>query len=184
MFEKVGDFIIQNEHLTVRHLLEEDKGLLVKWLSDPEILQYYEGRDNPHDEGKVAQHFFEDDEDVVRCVIEYGGTPIGYLQFYEVDEEERKIYGYDDSTDLIYGMDQFIGEPAYWNKGIGTQLVRSVVAYLIRKNGANRIVMDPQIQNERAIRCYEKCGFEKVKLLPRHELHEGEFRDCWLIEYK
>ena len=43
---------------------------------------------------------------------------------------------------------------------------------------------DPQAWNERAIRCYEKCGFKKVKLLPKHELHEGEYRDCWQIEYK
>lgn len=184
MFEKVRDFIIQNGHLTVRYLSETDKGLLVKWLSDPEILQYYEGRDHPHDEGKVARHFFEDDEDVVRCVIEYDGSPIGYLQFYEVDEVEREIYGYDDFAETIYGMDQFIGESAYWNKGIGTELVRSVVAYLMAEKGAHRIVMDPQTQNTRAIRCYEKCGFEKVKLLPNHELHEGKYRDCWLIEYK
>ena len=80
-------------------------------------------------------------------------------------------------------MDQFIGESTYWNKGIGTQLVRAMVAYLIEEKGADRIVMDPQTWNERAIRCYEKCGFKKVKLLPENELHEGEYRDCWLIEH-
>lgn len=79
-------------------------------------------------------------------------------------------------------MDQFIGESGYWNQGIGTLLVRLVVAYLMREKGANRIVMDPQIKNERAIRCYEKCGLKKVKLLPKRELHEGEYRDCWLLE--
>ena len=72
---------------------------------------------------------------------------------------------------------------AYWNKGIGTKLVSSVVEYLIREKGADRIVMDPQTWNERAIHCYEKCGFEKVKLLPKRELHEGAYRDCWLMEY-
>ena len=80
-------------------------------------------------------------------------------------------------------MDQFIGESTYWNKGVGTQLVSAMVAYLIEEKGADRIVMDPQTWNERAIRCYEKCGFKKVKLLPENELHEGEYRDCWLIEY-
>ena len=183
MLEHASDFIIRNEHLYVRHLAKKDKVLLAKWLSNPEVLQYYEGRDNPFDERKVEQHFFDDVEDVTRCIIEFNGMPIGYLQFYEVDEEERKIYGYDSPTEIIYGMDQFIGEPSYWNKGIGTQLVHSVVMYLTSEKGAHRIVMDPQIQNERAIRCYEKCGFNKVKLLPSHELHEGEFRDCWLIEY-
>ena len=120
---------------------------------------------------------------LTRCIIEFDEVPIGYVQFYEVDEDERRTYGYGDSSEIIYGMDQFIGESTYWNKGVGTQLVSAMVAYLIEEKGADRIVMDPQTWNERAIRCYEKCGFKKVKLLPKNELHEGEYRDCWLIEY-
>ena len=46
-----------------------------------------------------------------------------------------------------------------------------------------RVIMDPQRTNSRAIRCYEKCGFKKVRILPKHEFHEGELRDCWLIEF-
>lgn len=176
--------IIKAEKLHVRILKEEDKILLAKWLSDPEILQYYEGRDNPFDVKKVEEKFFEEEDDATRCLIEFDGEPIGYIQFYEVGEEERLTYGYGDSVELIYGMDQFIGESAYWNKGIGSQLVRLMVRYLIEERGADCIVMDPQTWNERAIRCYEKCGFEKVKMLPANEWHEGEYRDCWLIEYR
>jgi len=61
----------------------------------------------------------------------------------------------------IYGMDQFIGEADYWNKGIGTLLVTSMVNYLIGSKKATRVVMDPQVRNTRALKCYEKCGFKK-----------------------
>jgi aminoglycoside 6'-N-acetyltransferase len=44
--------------------------------------------------------------------------------------------------------------------------------------------MDPRVSNERAIHCYEKCGFQKVKVLKEHELHEGVLEDCWMMEYK
>ncbi len=169
--------------LLVRELKCSDKYLLSKWLSDPEILQYYEGRDNLFDVEKVEQKFFEAEADTTRCIIEFEEVSIGYIQFYEVDEDERRTYGYGDSSEIIYGMDQFIGESIYWNHGVGTQLVRAMVAYLIEEKGADRIVMDPQTWNERAICCYEKCGFKKVKLLPENELHEGEYRDCWLIEH-
>ena len=47
---------------------------------------------------------------------------------------------------------------------------------------ASKVILDPHIGNVRAIRCYEKCGFRKVKLLSLHELHEGEYRDSWLME--
>jgi aminoglycoside 6'-N-acetyltransferase len=42
--------------------------------------------------------------------------------------------------------------------------------------------MDPQLRNKRALRCYEKCGFTPVKILPQHEQHEGIMEDCHLIE--
>ncbi|KAA0948534.1 acetyltransferase [Sporosarcina sp. ANT_H38] len=175
--------LFQTGEMLIRELEINDKHHLAKWLSDPEILQYYEGRDNPFDVEKVEEVFFGEESGSTRCIIEFDEVSIGYIQFYEVDEDERRTYGYGDSAEIIYGMDQFIGESTYWNKGIGTELVRAVVKHLIEEKDANRIVMDPQTWNERAIRCYEKCGFKKVKLLPKNELHEGEYRDSWLIEH-
>ena len=55
--------LFQKENLLVRELEWNDKYLLSKWLSDPEILQYYEGRDNPFDVEKVEQKFFEEEAD-------------------------------------------------------------------------------------------------------------------------
>ena len=175
--------LFQNEKLSVRPLEQKDDFLLVKWLSDPIVLEFYEGRDNVFDLHKVREKFYNDENGVVRCIVEFDKIPIGYIQYYQVDNDERKLYGYANVTDIIYGMDQFIGEVAYWNKGFGTLLVKSMVDFLVEQNQADRVVMDPQTWNERAIRCYEKCGFKKVKLLPKNELHEGEYRDCWLIEY-
>ena len=39
---------------------------------------------------------------------------------YPVDSEWKALYGYKESQN-VWGMDQFIGEPAYWGKGIGTK---------------------------------------------------------------
>ena len=89
-----------------------------------------------------------------------------------------------DIENHVFGTDQFIGEVEYWNKGIGQLLVSSMVDFLTKKMNANRVVMTPRIGNKRAIKCYEKCGFKKVKILPKYELHEGEYHDCWLMEYK
>ena len=55
---KEGQLITENEELRVRTLIDEDKFTLAKWLSDPEILEYYEGRDNPFDVEKVERTFF------------------------------------------------------------------------------------------------------------------------------
>ncbi|MDN4865323.1 GNAT family N-acetyltransferase [Priestia megaterium] len=174
--------IIGDEKLGIRELLESDKLFLVKWLNDPLILQYYEGRDSPHDTEMVNQNFYQQEDNVTCCIIEFEQKAIGYIQFYPLDSQEKKEYGYDDLDD-IYGTDQFIGEIDYWDKGIGTRLMKLMIDHLMYKKHSEKIVLDRQAWNQRAIACYEKCGFKKVKYLPKHEYHEGELRDCWLMEY-
>ena len=174
--------LFQNEKLVVRQLEEKDQFLLAKWLSDPKVLEFYEGRDNPFSLEKVQNKFFSSDGQTSMCMVEYEGKEIGYIQFYELDEETKKEYGV--YTENTYGTDLFIGETDYWNQGIGTLLISTMVTYLIEHKKASRIVMDPQTQNTRAITCYEKCGFKKLKLLPNQEFHEGKYQDCWLMEYQ
>jgi len=176
--------IYETDEIAVRQLEESDAGLLVNWLSNPDVLQYYEGRDRPHDMGMVKESFYAvEDDDEQRCIVEYDSKPIGYIQFYHLDEHSRVEYGYYSSDEVIVGMDQFIGEIEYWNRGIGQKLVTSMVNYLIKHERTDKVVMDPQAWNARALACYAKCGFRKVKLMKEHEQHEGKYRDCWLIEY-
>jgi aminoglycoside 6'-N-acetyltransferase len=174
--------IFEKGNLRVRRLTEKDAYLLVEWLSNPLVLQYYEGRDRPQDIEMVRASFYQDDDET-RCIVEYDSQAIGYIQFYALDAEGKSKYGYTDVKERMYGIDQFIGKTNYWNLGIGKLLVGSMVDYLIHFLDAGKIVMDPQTWNARAIACYEKCGFKKVKLLPKHEWHEGELRDSWLMEY-
>lgn len=185
MMEEKGAYdmiVMQGEEIGLRQLEAEDAPLLWKWLNDPDVLAYYEGRDRPQSREDIRESFYEEIGEATLCIIQYIGNDIGYLQFYPLEDEERELYGYEADDGVIYGMDQFIGETDYWNRGIGTKLIGEVVQYLFNRHGAGKIVMDPQAWNERAIKVYEKNGFVKKKLLPRHEWHEGEYRDCWLIE--
>ncbi|WP_308862204.1 GNAT family N-acetyltransferase [Paenibacillus radicis (ex Xue et al. 2023)] len=171
--------------LTVRRLTRFDASMLHKWLNDPEVLRYYGGRDRAHTPEMVQEHFYPEEDQLYRCILEYEGQPIGYIQFYLLEAEGLNYFGLDESEGTrIFGTDQFIGEPTYWNRGIGKQLMSSMLRYLEEEHQASRVVMDPQAWNERAIACYEKSGFRKVKLLPEQEWHEGEKRDCWLMEWR
>lgn len=174
--------LFQKGKLTVRRLEQKDQELLVKWLSDPVVLEFYKGRDNVFDLEKVQKVYYDGDDTIVRGIIEFDGTEIGYVQYYPLDSVAKESFGYDENS-IVYGTDQLIGEIDYWNKGIGKVLVKAVVEHVVKTEHADTVVMDPQEWNVRAIRCYEKCGFEKVKLLPEHELHEGEYKNCWLVEY-
>lgn len=85
-------------------LAEEDAALLAAWLSDPRVLEFYEGRDQPHDLDRVQKHFYAEDSGTVRNIVSYGNRPIGYIQYYEIDGEERELYGYAGSQENIFGM--------------------------------------------------------------------------------
>ncbi len=157
-----------------------DYALMARWLSDERVLRYYEGRDHPFSLEKVREKYGPrvlSEEGVTPCIMEYEGYPIGYLQFYQAD---RNAYAFD-GHGKVYALDLFIGEPAYWGRGLGCGFIRLLLGYLFEDKGADWVILDPHLDNLRAIRCYEKCGFRKLKLLKAHELHEGKQVDCWLM---
>jgi aminoglycoside 6'-N-acetyltransferase len=159
----------------------DDYETMARWLSDERVLEFVYGRDNPFDYEKVIAKWApraRGEDAVSPSIIELAGRPIGYIQYYPVHDPAE--YELEDATGT-YGIDLFIGEPERWNRGIGTRALSALVAYIFAELGATRIVIDPRIDNLRAIRSYEKCGFRKVKVLPAHELHEGARRDCWLM---
>lgn len=91
-------------------------------------------------------------------------------------------YDYPDDGKVVYAMDQFIGEPDYWNKGIGSEFLQMMVTYLKNNKGVAIVLLDPHQSNQRAVRAYEKAGFRILKSLSEHELFEGKKEDCWLME--
>lgn len=158
-----------------------DYRLMARWLTDDRVLELYEGRDRPHPYDRVVAKYGPRvrGEDPIRpCILVYQEREIGYLQYYPVASPEE--YGLDDATGT-YAIDLFIGEPEYWGRELGSRALSALVSYMLEELDATRIVIDPRMDNHRAIRSYEKCGFRKVKLLAGHELHEGSRRDCWLM---
>lgn len=181
--------------VVVRRMRDEeaDYRLLARWLSDPRVLEYYEGRDNPHDLEKVRQKYSPRVlalEGIVPCIIHgwLPGSPgagvlpdpLGYIQYYRLPGETFDEYGVDPGEDA-FGIDLFIGLPELWGRGFGTRALRLVMAYLFDEIRTTLITIDPYLINPRAVRAYEKVGFEKVRILPGHDLHEGVMQDSWLM---
>lgn len=170
--------------VSIRPLRPGDEIYLLNWLTDKNVLRYYEGRDQQYTLKEIQEKYFQSSTAVTRCLVQYNHRAIGYIQYYPLTDQELQRYRYGRKGEQIYGIDQFIGEPSYWNQGIGTRLVKLVTHYLCKVKHADRIVIDPQVWNERAIYCYEKCGFEKIRVLPKWEEHEGEMEDCLLMAYE
>ena len=176
---------ILNKNIRIRPLREKDFPLMLKWLTDNRVLEFYGGRDKKYTLESIKEHYTKKLKDeIIRVIIEYNDIPIGYGQIFKIYDELYDEYDYTKTKDIVYGMDQFIGEPEYWNKGIGTEYLKMIFEFLKKEKNADAVILDPHKNNLRAIRCYEKAGFKIIKELPKHEMHEGRKEDCYLMEYR
>jgi aminoglycoside 6'-N-acetyltransferase len=182
--------IISIDKIVIRKMNDEesDYKLMAKWLSDEHILKFFQGRDNPSNINQIMDKYgprTKEGSRVTPCIIDFNEEAIGYIQYYTIDNDEKVEYGYE-NNELIYGIDLFIGEIEYQDKGIGEKVIKSLINYIQINKCPDRIIIDPRIDpridNSRAIRCYEKCGFITKKLLPGHELHEGAHCNNLLME--
>ncbi|MFD1736364.1 GNAT family N-acetyltransferase [Bacillus salitolerans] len=167
--------MIQKNELLIRHMNGNDFGAMVRWLSDPKVLEFYE--EQPSSLDTVRKKYtprIEGKHYVIPCIVEYRNEPIGYIQFYEIQETELLNYGYT-ANQNIYGIDQFIGETHLWGKGIGTSMILMMIQYLSNNKDASTVVLEVKKNNNRAFSSYMKCGFRKVKSLEN---------DLFLMEWK
>jgi aminoglycoside 6'-N-acetyltransferase len=180
--------MITEDNLSIRKMqdIKSDYNLMLHWLNTPLLLEYYEGRDKKFDIYRIKSKYqprILGKEKTIPHIAQIDNIPIGYLQFTELDEKQKAQYELN-KNDLCYGIDMFIGETEYLNKGLGTKLLKMLVKYIFTELNADLITIDPRVENFRAIRAYEKVGYKKNKILPKHELHEGKYHDNWLMIIK
>lgn len=170
--------------IRIRPLEDSDAPLLLKWLTDPENLEWWEGKSAVFTSERIQEDFYAEEPLGRRCIVEYEGEPIGYVQIFLLDNESREEYQYPHPELTAFGIDQFIVRPELRNRKLGRTFIKMLLDHLTSQEGADAVVLDPHADNPRAIRCYEACGFRKLRFLPAHELHDGKMVDCWLMEYR
>lgn len=96
-------------------------------------------------------------------VILVNESPIGHIQFWDIharDLIEKNIKDYfTGSLEGTFGIDLFIGQLDYLNKGYGTKILSQFAKLLFDEYHAKKLVMDPKSENLQAIKCYSKAGF-------------------------
>ena len=140
--------------LKFRPLTTDDFPLLLRWLSKAHVKQWWDTDEDTLE--KVARNYSEEvgvERFILVQVEQSSERPIGYFQHYLV-------------PDGSIGIDQFIGEQDYINRGVGTKAIRMFVEMIMREHEPTRIILDPSPDNKRAIRCYEKVGFKYYETKP------------------
>jgi RimJ/RimL family protein N-acetyltransferase len=141
-----------------RHLSPNDFPLMLEWLAKKHVGEWWDDGDDTLE--KVAAHYGAADE-TERFILLDDEKPIGYFQYY---------FAEDDSI----GIDQFIGEETYLNRGVGEKTIKMFVRLIAEKHNPASIILDPSPENARAVRCYEKVGFRHYETR-KHENGEAAY---------
>ncbi len=80
------------------------------------------------------------------------GKHIGNCAYYNISKFEGEAE-----------LGIMIGDRGYWDKGYGTDAVTTLVDYIFRNTKLNRIHLKTLKSNQRAQRCFEKCGFSPYR---------------------
>lgn len=71
----------------------------------------------------------------------------------------------------------FIGDKDYRNNGYGTEAIRLILEYGFKYMNLNNINLDLMSFNERAYRCYLKCGFKEYGRRRESRYINGKYYD-------
>lgn len=149
---------IHGERVTLRPIVPGDLPRLREILAEPEVERWW-GADA---ELPPARTF----------AVEREGETIGAIQYWEEDDPAYRHAA----------IDVFLAT-AHQNEGLGPDAVRTLARWLVDEHGHHRLTIDPALENERAIRAYERVGFRRVGVLRRYERRpDGTFRDGLLMD--
>jgi|SRR5579862_413255 len=141
-----------------RPMSAADLPMIRRWLETPHVAQWW------HDPDEQFALLSEDlnHPAMDQFVVAADDRPFAYLQCYDPNAWPEGGLGVHPGG--TRGIDQFIGEPDMIDRGHGSALIRSFVDGLLKK-GTPRVVTDPDPENIRAVRAYEKAGFQKARLV-------------------
>lgn len=70
-----------------------------------------------------------------------------------------------------------IGDKNYWGRGYGTDAIKTLVNFIFNDMNINKIRLGTFSFNERAIKSYEKCGFQVEGVLKDEIFKDGKYYD-------
>jgi len=132
------------------------------WLDLPEVIKWW---GDPVIEFTLIRQDFVD-PDITQLVVYSEDHDFAFAQHYEVDARP-------DGGELPAGsraVDTFIGDADFIGSGHGPSYLR-VLAQMLFSDGVPMLVVDPDPENEAAVRAYTSAGFSPSSV---YETPEGQ----------
>ena len=165
-----GVLKLETSDLFLRPATDGDWGMIRKWLRLPEVEKWWGPTSSTESEvikALGASH-------AIARIIEWHGRPIGYAHAIDA-----MTWGEQLPQDLTVGtwdMDIFIAEPSARGCGLGPRALAELRSEVFSTTLATGVCVFASIDNEHAVRAYEKAGFHWRRIW-----HDPLLGPMWLM---
>jgi aminoglycoside 6'-N-acetyltransferase len=154
---------LRGERLLLRPARLEDLEALAAIVAEPDVAPWWGSMD-----AEAVRAFMDEHESYV---IEVEGEVAGWLHVHEDDDPDYPSVAFDVSVTMRRR-----------GGGYGREALRLAIDHFVAR-GHHRFTIDPAVENERAIRAYERVGFKPVGVLREYErAPDGRWRDGLLMD--
>lgn len=164
--------MIKGDRIYLRAVETTDLDACLRWINDPEVTRYLMVGTFPisrlAEQGwveRAARGESPRDRHFAICLID-GDRHIGNAGLHGIDWPNR-----------VAELGIMIGEKDCWSQGLGTDVMRTLVDFSFQQINLRRLFLRVYGHNHRAIRCYEKAGFQHEGRLRAHTFKEGRYVD-------
>jgi RimJ/RimL family protein N-acetyltransferase len=164
---------MQGKLVRLRAYEKSDADALFRWFSDEEVTRWLGPPNFPsraHQERFIESASASSDDAKYFAIETLDGKLVGDCGLRFIDWKSRKAEFF-----------ITIGEKQSWGKGLGSDALRIVIRLAFDKMNLNRLWLTVLVDNPRAVRCYEKCGFLREGLLRQESYVDGKYRDVLLM---
>ncbi len=165
---------LEGELVLLRPRVDDDLPLFARWHGNPDVRHWLHMSEIPNQSLELERQRWQiarNDPTRISFVIEtLDGVPIGNIVLVGIDAAHRRAE-----------LGIAIGEKEHWGRGYGTDAIRVVLRFAFEVLNLRRVELITDIDNERGIRAYEKCGFVREGVLRAKRLRYGEPLDMLIM---
>lgn len=167
---------LDGERVHLRPMTEDDWPHVLDWNADPEVLIWSDGIEEPRPPEDTKGIYRAASRSAYVFIIELAAEPIGecWLQKMNLPEISARFWGLD-----LRRIEIVIGRKDLWGKGLGSDAIRTLVAFGFEEERADAIfgIVDPG--NTRSWQAFRKAGPQELQVGEKRTLviwRKGESR--------
>jgi RimJ/RimL family protein N-acetyltransferase len=159
---------ILGKRLRLRAIERSDIPTFVRWLNDPEVIQHlllYLPISQAQEESWFEAQLKDQDRRILG-IETLDGKLIGNIALENINWKDRNAE-----------LGIVIGEKEYWGTGYGTEAIITLLDFAFSQMNLHRVYLRVFEDNQRALHCYEKCGFKPEGRLREAHFANGKYKD-------